>query len=651
MKRHARVFAVAIAYAVVAVAFAWPIPANPGAQLPTPADGDTAVYVWNVWVFHHEIATHGRWPLATSHVLSPVPSVSLILHNYTIFTDLLAFALVPMIGVVGAFNVGNLLLPAMAACTMFLLAFHLTRSAPAAWLAGLAFGFSPYMSARGLGHYSLVGSAPLPLVAWGVVRALETGRWQYASVAGAGVAWAFTMDPYYAIYGVVIACVLTFFTVWQLSPAPASRVRTVVGRGGAALALAFVALSIAVIITGGWDVPLAGVLVRIHGLYTPVLVAAVGAWAWISARYVVRRTSESAVSAVPLTRLSAAAAATCAILLAPVVPGVVRLLAQGGSLAPAIFWRSGPPGIDALSLLAPNPLNAWFGNASRKWLATLPNGVVENTASVPWVLLGVVAFAAFRGQLNPPRRWVALAAIAAVLALGPFVHIAGVNTYIPGPWILARYVPVLGAARMPGRFAIVVMLALALLFACGAAYLLRMSRRPALTTVVLTALLLAELAPLPRPVFSTRVPEIYQQMRLPGEEQAVLELPVGLMDGLVSAGAFSPTAQFFQTQHANPIVGGYISRLPPDAVALYRSDPVLRALLALSERRELTAAEERDAIEAAASGKTSVRVGFVVVETARASPQLREFAIRALRLKKVAESEGRELFRPLTASR
>ena len=34
-----------------------------------------------------------------------------------------------------------------------------------------------------------------------------------------------------------------------------------------------------------------------------------------------------------------------------------------------------------------------------------------------------------------------------LLALGPFVHVAGVNTYLPTPWTLLRYVPLIGEAR------------------------------------------------------------------------------------------------------------------------------------------------------------------------------------------------------------
>ena len=60
-----------------------------------------------------------------------------------------------------------------------------------------------------------------------------------------------------------------------------------------------------------------------------------------------------------------------------------------------------------------------------------------------------------------PRLWGGLALIFGALALGPFVHVAGINTHVPGPWAFLRYVPVIGLARTPSRFSIVLMLAVA----------------------------------------------------------------------------------------------------------------------------------------------------------------------------------------------
>ncbi len=53
----------------------------------------------------------------------------------------------------------------------------------------------------------------------------------------------------------------------------------------------------------------------------------------------------------------------------------------------------------------------------------------------------------------------------ALLALGPFIQVAGLNTHIPTPWALLRYVPIVGLARSPSRFAVIVIMGVSTLFA------------------------------------------------------------------------------------------------------------------------------------------------------------------------------------------
>lgn len=106
--RLAHLAAVA-AFLGVAVAANWPLPLHLGTHLTGPPSGDAGVYVWNVWVFHHE-AVAGRLPLFTSKVFPLTSGVDLTLHNYTIFANTLALPLVGRVGVVSAFNIVYLLL-------------------------------------------------------------------------------------------------------------------------------------------------------------------------------------------------------------------------------------------------------------------------------------------------------------------------------------------------------------------------------------------------------------------------------------------------------------------------------------------------------------------------------------------------------------
>ena len=71
-----------------------------------PPSGDTGVYVWNTWVFQHELQ-QGRLPFYTSSILTGTPDAApanLSLHNYTTFANVLAWPLMPLVGLVAAFN-------------------------------------------------------------------------------------------------------------------------------------------------------------------------------------------------------------------------------------------------------------------------------------------------------------------------------------------------------------------------------------------------------------------------------------------------------------------------------------------------------------------------------------------------------------------
>ena len=63
------------------------------------------------------------------------------------------------------------------------------------------------------------------------------------------------------------------------------------------------------------------------------------------------------------------------------------------------------------------------------------------------------------------RRWKVVLGVFAIWALGPFLTIGGFDTGLPLPQALARFVPLVENARMPGRAMVCVYLALGVLMA------------------------------------------------------------------------------------------------------------------------------------------------------------------------------------------
>ena len=206
-------------------------------------------------------------------------------------------------------------------------------------------------------------------------------------------------------------------------------------------------------------------VIRFNTLYTPrlVLLVTIAARAWATWKPSVSLNS-SAFPSMQWIRLAAIAVGVCVITLSPVLIGAALRLMTGRLPSQDTFWRSTPRGVDLLSYFVPNHNHSWFEEQTRYWLMPpCGDAFPEFGASFSLTALIIIAICAKRGVL--PRLWIAFTSFCALLSLGPFVHVAGVNTQLLAPWGLLRFVPGIGMVRSPGRFAIVAVLGLSVL--CG----------------------------------------------------------------------------------------------------------------------------------------------------------------------------------------
>jgi hypothetical protein len=630
-----------LGYALSAVLFLWPLPNNITGSLTGSVSGDTGVYVWNIWVFRHEIVAHGHLPLFTSKILALTPPIDLSLHNYTIFQDVLAFPLLPLLGVVATFNLVQLAMLTLTGFATYLLARRVTERDAEAWLAGLLFAFSPTMIAKSTAHFSLLAAAPLAFFLLLLLRVEQTGKLRDAALVGLVVAWAALCDAYYGIYCVLLFCVFAGARLVRMErhapPMPLARVLDV-------LMLCLGGLVFGILASGGRRVQLLGITVSMRSAYTPMLLLTLTALVRLA--LVARpRVAAPGFDLKPIVGMLLAGGVVCATMLSPVLYALGHRMAEGGRLQEEIFWRSSPSGIDLAAWLLPNPNHPLAGSIWREWLTReRGDAFPEQVASLTFVAVAVVGLALWKRRQPLPRMWLAITVSFALLALGPFIRVAGIETYIPGPWALLRYVPIVGGARMPTRFVVPAMLAFSVLFAVCLARLATGPRRRMVLAVV-GALLVFELWPAPRPLHTAEVPGIYRTIKEDPRGIRILELPFGIRDGVMSEGDFSASSQFYQTYHEKALIGGYLSRIPVSEVAKYRRFPLLSALLDLSERKPPDPGTERLAREDAQPLVERTRMGYVVIDTQRASPALREFAVSAFGLVKIAAEDGRELYR------
>jgi hypothetical protein len=647
-RRVLRQVGIVAAYAVVTVAFTWPVSRFLTSVLTGPPTGDTGVYVWNVWVFGHELVERGGSPFYTSAILSLGPLVDLAQHNYTPVSGLLGLILVPVFGLVGAFNLIYLGLIVATAYAMYLLARDVAGEGIEAWLAGLVLAFSPALVARGTAHFSLVAAAPLPLFVLWLRVSHRTNRRRYMAAAGAAAAWAAYSDPYYGVYCLVLAiwhAVATTISIRVTEPGSAAVSWPRQALAGTIAASALLAVGIA--LTGGGRLSAGPLAVGLQTLYTPMLVLTVAVMARLAVTHRPRLALHTGEPVQRLVRLAPWGVASGALLLMPLLWPLVLRAVDGRFVSPKVFWRTSTPGVDAISFLLPNPSHPLLFPWLSPWLASREGGFVENVASIPYAVLGVVVMAGLAWKSRRWLYWAGLALLTGALALGPFVHVAGVNLHVPTPWALARYLPVIGQARAPARFTVLVMMAVAVLFALGLRALVPPgSPRRRIVVAGVAGLLVFELFPAPRPVYPAQVPSVYDTIAADTRDIRVLELPFGVRDGLSSFGDFNASAQYHQTHHGKRLIGGYLSRVSISRVESIQRFPVLNALMLLSQGSPVPLELAEAARDRAPYFLRDAQVGWVVVAHLRAPPALVDFAIRTFNLELVARTETRTLYRP-----
>lgn len=640
---HAAVLA---AYAAAAIIFSWPLALHLDTHLTGSPGGDTGVYVWNQWVFRHELLERQRFPYFTDTILSPAGGTNLSLHNYTVFQNLLALVLIGPLGVVAAFNVIHLVMIVLTAYATFLLARHVSGRTPEAWLAGLFFAWSPLLVTRGTAHFSLVAAAPLAIFLLVLMRADGHERPRDAVALGAAIWWAALTDVYYAVYCLLIGGLFLVARVLVIERSPRAGRRRAMLWSLDVMLLCMAGFIAALAITGGWEFTVLGLPARIHSLYTPVLALTVLATMRLAWHYRATFTGVTRPGLFRAARLVATAGMVVTVLLSPVLYAAALRLTSESFEPPKIYWRSSPPGLDALAFVLPNPNHPFAPAAIANWLASLPNGYAENVASVPLVALALFAIA-WRTGWRPSRWWFGLTGLFGLLALGPFVHVAGINTYVPGPWALLRYVPVVGLTRSPTRFSVVMMLGCAVLVATALVWLGQTfpKRRKAILALV-AVLLAAELLPAPLTLHSAAVPAPYGLVAKAPAGTRLLELPFGLRDGTTSVGNFSARSQFYQTAHGKALIGGYLSRLAWGRLPELRKHELLQPLVLLSEGLPVPDTLRARGMEIGPAFIRNQRVAYVVIHRDRASSDLVDFARRAFRLHHVASEGPLELYRP-----
>jgi hypothetical protein len=326
-----------------------------------------------------------------------------------------------------------------------------------------------------------------------------------------------------------------------------------------------------------------------------------------------------------LLRRLAVLALVAGLLYLPLLVPIVREMLIGYELT---GWGDAEKlSVDLMGLVTPTALHPWGGD----WTGTMRQ-VLEGTSrfrDINTVFLGRAGLAlAVVGVLRYRRRlaaWITSFVVFVLFSLGPLLQINGRSLFdldglqvnVPLPFILLHYIPIVKANRVPNRFSVVLMLALAVLAAFGAYWLLKKLRRSQVLavggSVLLAGLIVFEHWSVPLPLTEARIPPVYEQVAAEPGDFAILQLPLGWRNSFGVQGSESTQAQYYQTYHQKRLLSGNISRNPPFKFDYFARIPILDSLIAIQAYDQVDAERRAQDREMAADFVSFYDIRYVVV--------------------------------------
>ncbi len=595
--------AVVILYAALSVVTTWPLVQHLASHVPGSYTWafDEYTFLWNSWWFRYSLLDLGQNPLHSTHTFYPL-GISLVPYTYNLLNAVISLPLQPFLPLPAISNLTFLLSTVASAYGTFLLVSYLLPSARdgrsglaeylGAFLAGLIYAFGSYRWVyAAIGHYDMWSTAWIPFYTLYLVRTIREPGRRNAVLAALFVVLAMLGEM---IFGVFLGILTLILLGFLLGP----QTRRQIAGGWPALCRRLLVLGLVAVV-----------------LYSPLLVP------------------------------------------------ILREMFGGYELA---GWGDAVKlSVDLVGLMTPTALHP-LGGEWTEVLRQTREGTARfrdvNTVFLGWTGLALAAAGAVRYRRRLAA-WITSFAVFVAFSLGPLLQINSRLTFdldglivnVPLPFLLLHYIPVVKANRVPNRFSVVLMLALAVLAGFGAYWLLQQAaggrslsragsrardpytsgepdpgassragshargpgvwRRPLFValSLLLCAGILFEHWPAPLPLTDARIPPVYELVAAEPGDFAVLQLPMGWRNSFGVQGAESTQTQYYQGYHHKRLLSGNISRNPPFKFDYFARQPILESLIALQTYGEVDA--ERRAFDREGAGEfvTFYDIRYVVV--------------------------------------
>ena len=370
-----------------------------------------------------------------------------------------------------SYNLTLLLTFPLCAMAMFALVYYLTRSVPAAFLAGLAYGFTPYRVSN-LPHIQMLASFWAPLALLGLHAFLDSGKRRWLVVFGAGWALQAAANWYSLIlFSVLVGLWVAWFVILQ------RRWRAL---GAIAVSTFVAAIPLLPIVYKYLSVHAHHGFVRSVGEmreYSADVAAVLCApsnltfWGWV--RVACRGEGELfpgvalfalfVLALVMTLRASRGDGATATVSRSSRTIAVITRLLLGVAAVYALI-------VAVVLIAGPWRIEAGFIRLSASDIDKPL--LVALTAGVAALLLSLAAHAA-RRPASAMAFYLFAAVVTWLLALGPTVTLMGEQSGRPGPFVLIQALPGVAGLRVPARFWLMTGICLATVAGLVTASLLR----------------------------------------------------------------------------------------------------------------------------------------------------------------------------------
>jgi F5/8 type C domain len=201
-------------YTVLTVGLTWPVAARLGEVVPHDL-GDPLLSTWTIWWNANVLPFTERWWDGRAFYPS---KDTLTFSDHRVGVGLITTPAIWLgVAPLAAHNLAFLLSFFLSAGAAYALAFSLSHSRTAAFLAGLIFGFNPYRADH-LPHLELLSSYWLPIVFLCLHQWATTLRRRWLALLGVSLVMLFLTSGYYFVFsGLLLLLWLAWFTPRQLS--------------------------------------------------------------------------------------------------------------------------------------------------------------------------------------------------------------------------------------------------------------------------------------------------------------------------------------------------------------------------------------------------------------------------------------------------